>query len=448
MGFYTEDKAALEADDDLPPAFYISTEHSFGDSFAGGGDPQYVGWENLTLPPPEEYPGLLSDIKSAKITVTVNPKENGQNRELTLRGISSGMTITISAGGEPSFEIAQAELDLNQFVTEDQRASSFPGKDEQGQDKKGISFSDFTGELGESIDIEDLGFDAINFYVYLNGLGTDIWATAPHLYLAAEDKAEGGSLFPITAEAGDTIESGPGTNGDIALPELDDERGEFSGTITQAHFSTPKLAKILSAKPENLHVDYRFQFGAPYVFVFPEDGIISKTISVDLFIEVPVKLRLYAKPDKAYGALTYKFEEEEDILGRDPEAEDEFSDYTQYLDTASLEIAYENTLGFNGVSLVLLGRDLEDDDRYTFEKILSLHEAGTMLLTLRGDEIPNPFIPMVEIQVPAGLVDDNDTADTADDRRYGAIELKRGGSFNAVSIRVKAQTYIEQDFSF
>jgi hypothetical protein len=453
MEFYTVDKAALEADSALAPAFRINTGYPFGADFSGGNG-IFVGWDGqdtsggLSLPP-EGYTGPLSDIKSIKVVVRVNPQENGSDRELTIGGISTNSTITLKAGGEPVFEIAQAVLDLNQFVTEEQRSSSFPGKDAQGQDKKGISFGDFIGDLGENIDIDNLGFDEINFYVYLSGLGQDIWDTEPQLYLAAEDKAEGGSNFPITGEPGDTIHPGDAAGGDYALPELDEEQGIFSGSGLEGHFSTDKLAGILNEKPENLHVNYDFQFGKPYVFEFPEDGIISKTIRVDIFIEIPLKLRLYAEGNEPYGVLSYSFlnedEEAKDLFGRDPAAEDPYADYIQYLDSASLELQYENTLGIDDVSLVLLGIDPGknpgDGGYYTFEKVLSLRGGqSAMTLTLRGNEIPNPFIPMIKLQVPARGDDGG--------KRFGVIKLERGGSFNAVSIRVKAQTYIDQDISF
>lgn len=452
LDFYEADKETLETSPPQTPAFSKSIDITFGNGFSGGND-QFVGFDSLELPPPMDYTGSLSDIKSAKVTVTVNPQEGGNDRELIIRGITSGSTITLEAGGEPTFEIDRVVLNLNDFITEEQRASSFPGDGE-----KGLNFSDFTGDLEENIDIADLAFDEIIFNIYLNGLGGDIniWATEPRLSLTAVDKAEGGSTIPITEDTGgkegQVVGSGAETP-DIELPGFDEAQGEFSGIIPTGHFTTGKLADILNARPGDLHVKYRFGFDQPYTFVFPEDyitagHILEKTISAELLIEVPVKLMLYAKKDENggeldYGSLEYKFEGEEDLLGRKPGEEDPYADYTQYLDTASVELGYENTLGLDGVTLVLGGRDSD------FEKKLGpLEERGTIDLTLRGDEIPNPFIPQVEVRVPARYGPKEPGG-----RRYGLVELKRGtaeapAGLNAFAIRVKARTYIDQDISF
>jgi hypothetical protein len=451
LDFYTTDAETLEtaANPDQYFVFNVSTESSSSLSTGfSGGDDIFVGWRPLELPP-AGY--TLTGVKSAKITVTVNPAEdNGDERELTVRGIDEDSTITIQAGGTSTFKIARVKLDLNEFVTEEQRAARFP---EEG--KEGLNFDDFIGDLGENIDIEALAFDTIDFNVYLNGLGNDIWNTAPRLFLTAVDEAEGGSLFDITEAGGELVGAGFGGIDDIVLTGFNDERWEFSGDSPPptGHFRTSKLAKILSAKPKDLHIDYAFSFDEPFTFTFPEDYLtnpdpftIEKTITAELLIEVPLSLRLYAKGGADYGALTYKFfkddDEQKDLLGREEETDDSFSDYTKYLEFASVEVEYENTFGLDGVSLVLTDGDFTKELGPLVER-----ERAVIDLTLRGDEIPpTPFIPWVEVRIKAGEPPDEDG------KCYGLIALNRGtavdpAAVDIISIRVKAKTYINEEFS-
>ncbi|MDR1099125.1 MAG: hypothetical protein LBL28_01455 [Treponema sp.] len=404
--------------------------------------------------PPENFAGELSDITSAKIKVTANPQveDTGGNkvdRQIWVKGIGESGQITINASAKSAIEVKEAVLDLNTFIEEKDRSATFPGAEE-----KGINFSDFTGSLGDSVDIDSLQFDDIKLHVYLTGLDDDpdtpldqkldIWDTRPGLHLEAIDRAVvGGSGTKITNDA----ESGPLAGfeelgrGDraIVFPQGD----EFIGELPPATFSTDKLTDILNNRPEDMAVNYGFQFGADFtVQIGALEREISKSIAVDILVELPLKMRLVAQEGKDYGALRYKSEETKDILNREPETDDPFSDYIKYLDFASLELNYENTLGLTRTSIVLLNKDNynETDPGYFMKVVGPLVEGkGTINITLRGDEIPNPFIPEVEVRVPF-----------AEDQQYGIIEVKRGtpeepAGFNVFSIKVKAQTHIDEE---
>jgi hypothetical protein len=402
----------------------------------------------------------LSDITSAKIKVTANPQveDTGGNkvdRQIWVKGIGESGQIRINASAKSAIKVKEAVLDLNSFIEEKDRSSTFPGAGE-----KGINFSDFTGSLGDSVDIDSLQFDDIKLHVYLTGLDDDldtpsdqklnIWDTWPGLHLEAIDRAVvGGSGTKITNDA----ESGPLAGfeklneGDraIVFPEGD----EFTGELPPATFSTVKLTDILNSKPEDLAINYRFQFGRDFTVqmgILDREEPISKSIAVDILVELPLKMRLLAPKEAPaggnYGALRYTSEEEKDILGREQETDDPFSDYIKYLDFASLELNYENTLGLVDTSIVLLNKDNynETDPGYFMKVVGPLVEGkGTIDITLWGYEIPNLFIPEVEVRVPF-----------AEDQQYGIIEVKRGtpekpAGFNVFSIKVKAQTHIDEE---
>jgi hypothetical protein len=407
--------------------------------------------QSKTIPPPG-FDGKLSDITSAKIRVTANPQvedEDGNkvDRLIWVKGIGESGQITINANAKSAIDVESAVLDLNAFIEEKDRSATFPNEGE-----KGINFSDFTGSLGDSVDIDSLQFDEIKLHVYLTGLDDDpdtsdeqrlnIWDTRPGLHLEAIDRvpgAETGTTITNDAESGPLAgfeELGSGDRG-IDFPAGD----EFTGELPSATFNTARLTGVLNDKPKDLAINYGFKFGNDFtVQMGALEGEISKIIAVDILVELPLKMRLLAPDGKDYGALRYKSEETKDILNREPETDDPFSDYIKYLDFANLELNYENTLGLTGTSIVLLNKG-SDNSIIETEKLVE--GEGTINITLRGEQIPYPFIPEVEVRV-------RPLVPFVDGQQYGIIEVKRGidggpAGFNVRSIKVKAQTHIDEE---
>jgi hypothetical protein len=407
----------------------------------------------------------LWDIVSAEITVTVNPQENNGDRKLTVRDLRTADTeFSVKAGAAADFEIARAVLDLNQFIPADYNSSSFP----KDSDDKVFSFSDFTGSLGENININNLYLDEITLSVYLRGLddvegapALGVWDTRPGLRLIArdrEDKDDPGVEIAgnIIVDSGDSLDGYEELSAGDKTIDFPPDSNVFTGELPPANFRTRKLTDFFNTKPEDMAIEYQFKFGNDFSIEWAslKNGEIARNIVVDLVVELPMRLRLMEDDEPGYGSLTYSFykdgEDEKDLFGREPDAEDPYGDYLKYLDFASVELGYRNTLGLYGVELVIRGKNSD------FEKTVGpLASEGTINLTLRGDEIPSRFIPQMVVRVPVDPppIPDDAPADPYG-RRYGIINVRRitGDGDNppaqlcAFSIRVKAQTYIEEEF--
>jgi hypothetical protein len=446
MEFYTTANGSGE------PAFTVPFPPL--ENFSLPASEQFIGIAGDTTIPPADYAGELSNIKSAKIKITANPQINDSNREIWVRGIGPESVIDVNATAAAVVEVDSAKINLNDFIPEENRSSSFPGEGD------GFNFADLTGSLEDMVNLDSLEFEGINLYVYLSGLDDDpdvpdvqklnIWDTRPGLNLTAVDRSEGaGEPTSITNNITNSLDPLDGfeplVTGDRPLVFSEKDGDVVSGGLPDATFSTDKLTRILNSKPGNMYIKYDFKFGEPFPikmsFLEGEEPIV-KNIAVDIVLELPLKLRLLPLEEGAdYGALRYISKETEDLLGREQGADDPFSDYTKYLDFASLEISYENTLGLYGAQLVLLDKNNPDNPDFAFVKELDpLQEQGTINITLRGNEIPNPFIPIVEVRVPL-----------EPDKPYGLIEVKRGtekpAGLKAISIRVKAQAYIDEEFT-
>jgi hypothetical protein len=406
------------------------------------------------------YPdGILVDKSGGPgdntgVTVTVNPKIGGQYAEITLHDLEPGK-IAVFVQPKVWLELDVANVNLDTFVKaayttpgENPLEGSFPS--DEGLNL--ASVFDGMGSMGQNIN-----FDQLDLYLYMDGNREKLEGTAFTLTARSPELGEG---VLLTESGGTQFENLDPDQNPPNFNSVTD--GVFSGALENAQFHTDKLLDVINGRPSELRIEYDITLtdhlvitGKDLMVITGEDlkgtpeDLKGTTISFQpaLILVMPLRLRLLSGDDAGYGSLQFTdIEPEDDIFGR-AGPDDEINDYLKQLKRVAVRVDYDNTVGLDKTSVLLVSRGYDDEPNWESEQLITFSEGAGNTLTLElyaEDFLVYPLRPSVEIRTPAD-------ATAGDGRKYGLIEIKRGVDGKAgirAAVSVEVESHLDMEFGF
>ncbi|MDR2150582.1 MAG: hypothetical protein LBO67_07195 [Spirochaetaceae bacterium] len=315
-------------------------------------------------------------------------------KPVTVQNVAnSGQSLTLTISAQPDFVLSKAVVNPDVLGLNDSLQGDFP-------EGAGFDLSSINNLAEGMLDMSRVSFTAINLHLYLDtsDLSPDMVKNM-RMILSAQ---YGGQTYALTEPEGDAFNPDAQLF-DAAAHGITADNTVYEGPLPPPALTT-NMTETFNARPADLSLHYEMKLADHFTVAFDEKTGTG-AISADIVIAVPFALDfepvetdppdfviLDILNDKlGFGA------DSQDIFGRS-EPDSPISDYLDFIDSSSLTLRYNNTVGLDGATLFIARMDGQGEPlSFTFT---SGQTPQTLSRAIAPDFPDYPFVPSFTIGLP------------------------------------------------
>ncbi|GHV67706.1 hypothetical protein AGMMS49928_05340 [Spirochaetia bacterium] len=333
--------------------------------------------------------GFANSTTSIQQTITIKVNGEGTPAILTLTDIKAGESKTIKVTPELEFNWEEANIDPSGLA---------PGVLDGSFPDDGLNIAELLdmGDSAKGLDFENVEFEGIKLHIYMDGPSELLEQATLELFAT-----DNGVLLPgFSYTDTDAIKFTAGNSASGIKEKIDPVTKVFSGDLPhgllyQGDEDDEDISDIFNDKPTNFVLNYCVSFDNG-VTVKNDGSLTRLEFRPEVIIELPFKFTLKEKVGTGYAALQFSDLGigDGDLMGRKPLSPGK-KDPLSLVKKVGLDITYDNSIGLDGVEVVLL---LQSDGSGSGQReipLFTLQEGNgqKMSINLGPDDFKYPFIP-------------------------------------------------------